>query len=78
MGSSNPFRKHLVKNFHPSMIQLVREHVSEGYSYGSFAGKYNISPAKWLKWTKEIPDLEEIRTAYNKKVCDSKKHPINK
>lgn len=57
----------MIKEFAPWMVHAVREHVNQGYSYGSFGGRYCISQVLWNRWSKEVAELVEIRLRYNKR-----------
>jgi hypothetical protein len=66
-------RDNLVKNFDYKMIPKLIEHLAEGYSFRSFSGRYSIPLQKWEKWAREIPELIELRMAYNDMMRKKKK-----
>lgn len=53
-----------IKEFQDWMIPALCEHLEEGCSFGSFAGRYNILPIKWAQWAKENPQLRMANELY--------------
>lgn len=76
--TGNPFRKsrYLVKHFSPEFIQGVQQHIEEGWSFGSYSGKIKVDPALWQKWSKEIPELREIKESYLTRLSGKKRFNI--
>lgn len=65
--------KYFRKEFESWMIEAAQLHVDQGYSYGSFAGKYNIDPALWREWTKKIWNLKQINKHYLTRLSGKKR-----
>lgn len=61
------FRKRpriLIKEFQPWMIQAAWEHVNDGWSFRSFAGKHGICTDAWCDWSQMYPELQEVNDTY--------------
>lgn len=71
----NNFRKsrYLIKEFKPEFIDGVKNHVAEGWSYGSYSGKISVDPALWQKWSREIPELKAIKDYYLTRLSGKKR-----
>lgn len=54
--------------YRPTMIEALQKHVDEGGSVISFAGVAQVPHDKWAIWVREIPELQEINKAYQKKM----------
>ena len=65
--------KHTTKTFDPIMIEEVKKHIAEGYSFNSYAGKKKIPPDLWRNWSREIAELWHIREDYNEKMHRDKR-----
>lgn len=52
-------------NYEPWILEALRAHIEQGWSFTSFAGKHKIPAEKLLKWAREIPELDAIRNEYN-------------
>lgn len=46
------------------LIALLKAHLNEGYSYGSFSGRYRIRVEYWQQMTKVHKELREINEKY--------------
>ena len=57
------FRRAHKINTH-SNVEMLREHVSDGYSYGSFAGKIRLPYEVLTCWSEINPDVMQIRQDY--------------
>jgi hypothetical protein len=60
----------LHRNFEPWMIEAAKAHLAEGWSYGSFPGKHFVPIRAWEIWSKEIPELIELREEYCKRKIE--------
>ena len=60
-------RNDLFHTFKPWMLEAFREHILEGWSAGSFPGKYRINVDAWPDIVKGHSELKEMRDYYNKK-----------
>lgn len=61
------------KVFEEWMLHAAREHVNQGWSFGYFCGRHSIPQEYWNRWAIEIPELKEIRLAYNRRQQEKKK-----
>jgi len=59
--------------FDPIMIEEVKAHIAEGYSYNSYAGKKKIPPDLWRNWSRENAQLWHIKEDYNEKLHKNKR-----
>lgn len=66
-----------VYNYQKGYLPLLKKHLAQGYSFGSFQGKYNIAYTAWLAWKRDIPEVKELNDDYKLKQIDKKrfKHP---
>lgn len=55
----------LIDSFEPWMIDKVREHLEDGWSFSSFSGKYHITADRWARMPNDVPELKLIRDQYN-------------
>lgn len=69
-------RKRL-KELEPWMIQALRKHINEGWSFMSFSGKYWIDSVKLHEWARTNEEVKKIRDDYNASKIHQKrfKHP---
>ena len=54
----------LHKEYQPWMAEALSKHLKDGYSFGSFTGRYWIDVKLWIQWSKAVPELREINKQY--------------
>lgn len=57
-------RRTLHREYQPWMEAALKNHLKDGYSYGSFTGRYGIDVKLWVEWSKVVPELKEINKEY--------------
>lgn len=55
------------------LLELVRKHLLDGWSYGSFAGRYGITSHHWQVLTRENPELAYLRDKSVELINDNKR-----
>ena len=68
------YRKDLIFEFDIKFIELAKKHIDEGWSFNCFSGRHNIPNDLWIKWSREIPELDKIRKEYNLKTRHTRRH----
>lgn len=57
-------RRVLIKEYQPWIRDALANHIRDGYSVGSFSGRYGVDVRLWIKWCNTIPELVELNSDY--------------
>lgn len=68
------FRRHWlrVEDYEKAFLQLLIDHLDQGWSVNHFRGTYAISEPVMREWRRIDPDLDRIIREYNKKKSEHK------
>jgi hypothetical protein len=55
------------EKYRPEYCQLLREHIANGWSFGSFGGKVQVANETLYIWREQFPEFDEAAKTYKGK-----------